>query len=224
MEIKMLAKIGIVIQTVLAASIFYLGFTIYSFTTTVSNVVDSYPNMLNEIDKTSQKLEIEQWLELANKFELLVPQILVTVEDMRGTIDKVNQTVVSVDQKLPLVLEEVQIIRSETVPEVIQVMNAVNQQTVPNTLAELKQYRIDVIPVVTTESKNYRTTTIPDMLKESAKLRNELPILITKMDTIVDKSKELSQQAAEGAVKGVLLSPIQLIKDAGNEIRSKVEE
>ncbi|MEZ9624592.1 hypothetical protein [Aliivibrio fischeri] len=219
-----MARLGMVIQLVLASSIFYLGYTIYSFTHSINTVVDQYPELMKEVNKTADKLEIEQWLLLAQHLEELTPQALELVSEVKNTINNVNQTVASVDSKIPLILNEVQSIRTESLPDVITVMNAVNKETVPNTLIELKNYREQVFPKAFVESKGYRITTIPAVLKESEKLRKEVPSIMLKADQIIDKTEELSQQATQGAVKGVIMSPFNLLKEAGNEIQSKVNE
>ncbi|WP_196588921.1 hypothetical protein [Aliivibrio fischeri] len=219
-----MARLGMAIQLVLASSIFYLGYTIYSFTHSINTVVDQYPELMKEVNKTADKLEIEQWLLLAQHLEELTPQALELVNEVKNTINNVNQTVASVDRKIPLILNEVQSIRTESLPDVITVMNAVNKETVPNTLIELKNYREQVFPKAFVESKGYRITTIPAVLKESEKLRKEVPPIMIKADQIIDKTEELSQQATQGAVKGVIMSPFNLLKEAGNEIQSKVNE
>lgn len=219
-----MARLGMAIQLVLASSIFYLGYTIYSFTHSINTVVDQYPELMKEVNKTADKLEIEQWLLLAQHLEELTPQALELVNEVKNTINNVNQTVASVDSKIPLILNEVQSIRTESLPDVITVMNAVNKETVPNTLIELKNYREQVFPKAFVESKGYRITTIPAVLKESEKLRKEVPRIMLKADQIIDKTEELSQQATQGAVKGVIMSPFNLLKEAGNEIQSKVNE
>ncbi|MCE7536099.1 hypothetical protein [Aliivibrio fischeri] len=219
-----MARLGMAIQLVLASSIFYLGYTIYSFTHSINTVVDQYPELMKEVNKTADKLEIEQWLLLAQHLEELTPQALELVNEVKNTINDVNQTVASVDSKIPLILNEVQSIRTESLPEVITVMNAVNKETVPNTLIELKNYREQVFPKAFVESKGYRIATIPAVLKESEKLRKEVPPIMLKADQIIDKTEELSQQATQGAVKGVIMSPFNLLKEAGNEIQSKVNE
>ena len=103
-------------------------------------------------------------------------------------------------------------------------MNAVNKETVPNTLVELKNYREQVFPKAFVESKNYRMTTIPAVIKESERLRKEVPPIMAKADQIIDKTEELSQQATQGAVKGVIMSPFNLLREAGTEIQSKVQQ
>ena len=179
-----MARLGMVIQAILAASIFYLGYTIYSFTSTISSVVDTYPQVVSDINETADKLQIDQWLLIAQQFEELTPRALTvaekmqaTAKDINKTVGDVNKTVASVNKKIPSILDEVKAVRSDTIPAV---------------------------------------------LKETSSIRKEMPPMLSQVNQILDKSKELSKQAAEGAVKGVILSPINLIKDAGKGIKSTV--
>ena len=219
-----LARLGIAIQALLAISIFYLGYTIYTFTNSINTVVEKYPELMAEVNKTADKLEINQWLQLAQHIEDLTPQVLTLVGEVKDTVKDVNQTVASVDNKIPLILDEVKFIRTESLPEVITVMNAINKETVPNSLVELKNYREQVFPKAFVESKGYRVTTIPAVIKESEKLRKEVPPIMVKADQIIDKTEDLSQQATQGAVKGVIMSPFNLLREAGTEIQSKVQQ
>ena len=213
-------RLGTAIQLILAIAIFYLGYTIYSFTNSINKVVDSYPKIMAEINTTADKLEIEQWLLLAKTFEELTPQTLILANDIKATIEGVNQTVASVDQKIPQILDEIKVIRSETIPSVVQTVESVNSTTLPIALNELQRYRTDIIPAVIIESESYRELTIPAVISESEQLRNDVPIILAKTDEIVGKSELITQQATQGAVKGVLLSPVNLIRDAGNGLIS----
>ncbi|GLR73818.1 hypothetical protein [Aliivibrio sifiae] len=219
-----MARLGIAIQALLAVSIFYLGYTIYSFTHSINTVVERYPELMDEVNKTADKLEIEQWLLLAQHIEELSPQVLTLVDEVKNTVNSVNQTVASVDSKIPLILNEVKSIRTESLPDVITVMNVVNEKTVPTALVELKHYREQVFPKAFVESKGYRVTTIPAIIKESERLRKEVPPIMLKADQIIDKTEDLSQQATQGAVKGVIMSPFNLLREAGTEIQSKVKQ
>lgn len=218
----MLSRIAITIQALLATSIFYLGYTIYVFTNTVSTVVDSYPQLISEINQTAAQLKLEQWLQVAQDIEADVPEIIKLAENINKSVDGLERTVSSVDQKIPLILDEVAILRTNTVPTILQRVDTVTNQTIPHSLSELEVYRSEVIPIIERESKGYRTETIPAVLRESKQLRQEIPPIVAKMDDIVEKSADLSKEMAEGAVKGVIMSPIQIIRDAGSEIRSKV--
>jgi uncharacterized protein YoxC len=219
-----MARLAMAVQALLAISIFYLGYTIYSFTHSINTVVDRYPELMKEVHKTADKLEIEQWLLLAKHIEELTPQVLTLVNEVKNTVGDVNLTAASLDSKIPLILNEVKSIRTESLPEVITVMNAVNDKTVPAALVELKHYREQVFPKAFVESKGYRVTTIPAVIKESERLRKEVPPIMIKADQIIDKTEELSQQATQGAVKGVILSPFNLLREAGTEIQSKVQQ
>lgn len=174
-----MAKIGHLIRACLAIAIFYLGFTIYHFTSTVERVIEMYPNILVDVQKTSEQLNINGWLDVANKYSELAPQAMQMTEDVNKTIADVNQTIASFDTKLPEILSEVHGVRTETIPAVIS---------------------------------------------ESASLREVLPPMLNQVDAIVDKSEEITSHATQGAVKGVILSPIQLLKDAGSGIKSTVIE
>ncbi|PSW22082.1 hypothetical protein C9I98_02115 [Photobacterium sanctipauli] len=212
------------VQLILAIAIFYLGYTIYTFTNTINKVVDTYPQMMADINATADKLEIEQWLLVAKTIEELTPQALLLADDIKATINDVNQTVASVDQKIPLILDEIKVIRGETVPAVIQTVETVNSTTLPDALTELKHYRTDILPAVIVESTGYREATIPAVITESEHLRRDVPIMLAKTDEIVDKSEQITQQATQGAVKGVILSPVNLIRDAGTGLKSKIQE
>ena len=54
-----MARLAMAVQALLAISIFYLGYTIYSFTHSINTVVDRYPELMKEVHKTADKLEIE---------------------------------------------------------------------------------------------------------------------------------------------------------------------
>lgn len=211
----MFAKISTAIQLVLAVAIFYLGYTIYSFTNKVGDIVDTYPQVIEDLSVLTKGLKVEEWLEFAAHVDELAPQVLDTVEDVRKTVDQVNQTIASVDSKIPSILEEVKKVRTE--------VENVRVDVIPPTLSEMKSYRIDVVPPVLAESKSYREQTIPVIVTESEMLRAEVPGILTQANLLADKSKELAQGAAEGAVKGVVLSPFNLLRDAGDGIKTRVQ-
>ncbi|ANP77745.1 hypothetical protein A134_15175 [Vibrio crassostreae 9CS106] len=210
----MFAKVSTAIQLVLAAAIFYLGYTIYSLTNKVGEIVDTYPQVIEDISGLTKGLKVEELLALAEHVSDLAPQVLNTVEEVRKTIDDVNQTVASVDNKIPAILDEVKNVRTE--------VEQVRTDVIPPTLTELKRYRVDVMPPMLAESKSYEQT-IPVIVTESEMLRAEVPGILAQANLLADKSKELAQGAAEGAVKGVVLSPFNLLRDAGDGIKTRVQ-
>lgn len=196
-----MARIGVLIQAILAASIFYLGYTIYSFTSTVNTVVEKYPEMLTEISDTAKTLNIDQWLEVADKFATVTPDVISAAQDINKTVGELNKTV----------------------GEVNKTAAAINTN-IPSVLSEVKAIRTETLPDVLSEAKAIRTQTLPGVLKESEQLRQDVPPMLAKIDELMDKSEELSKQAAQGAVKGVILSPIDLLRDAGSDIKSRVSD
>lgn len=192
-----------------------MGYTIYSLTNKVGEIVDTYPQVIEDISGLTKGLKVEELLALAEHVSDLAPQVLNTVEEVRKTIDDVNQTVASVDNKIPAILDEVKNVRTE--------VEQVRTDVIPPTLTELKRYRVDVVPPMLAESKSYREQTIPAVVTESEMLRAEVPNILVQANLLADKSQALAQDAAEGAVKGVVLSPFNLLRDAGDGIKTRVQ-
>lgn len=210
----MAAKIGYAIQLLLAISIFYLGFAIHSMTNKVGEVIETYPQVLNDVSELSTNLQIEEWLEVVDTFETLLPSVIESVNGVTAAVNDTNKTAASIEKKIPSIVSEVSLYREQVIPPVLK---------------ETKQYRETVIPAVIIESKGYREQTIPQVVEESQALRQDIPPILVKADNlaiktdqIMDKSQEIAKQATQGAVKGVILSPIDLIRDAGNEIKGRV--
>ncbi|MGF1694563.1 hypothetical protein L4C54_02685 [Vibrio lamellibrachiae] len=220
----MMARISVVVQCILAISIFYLGYSIYAFTAKVGEVVDKYPQMISDISDMTEQLEIKEWLLFADHVEAMVPQVLATVNDVNQTMVEVNSTVDSIDKKIPTIVSEIAAYRENTIPSALAEMKQYRVGVIPTTVKELENYRVDVIPPVLVESKAYRTSVIPSVITESTNLRNDIPPMLVKADVIIDKTQQIAAEATQGAVKGVVLSPINLLRDAGTELKSKVQE
>lgn len=186
-----MAKIAVLIQACLAAAIFYLGFTIYSFTNTVNRVVDTYPAILADVNQTTANLDIEGWLKVANKYAEIAPKALKVAKDANSTVADVNKTMISVNR---------------TMVSVNKTVSSIDKK----------------LPQILSEVNGVRTEMVPAVLKESVSLRRAIPPMLAKIDNIIEKSGEISRNATEGAVKGVILSPINLLKDAGSGLKSKV--
>jgi uncharacterized spore protein YtfJ len=78
----MMTRISVIVQCILAASIFYLGYSILTFTSKVGEVVDQYPQMITDISDMTEKLEITEWLKFAEHLEAMVPQVLSSVNEV----------------------------------------------------------------------------------------------------------------------------------------------
>ncbi|NOH80563.1 hypothetical protein F0231_12505 [Vibrio sp. RE86] len=210
----MASKVGSAIQLLLAVSIFYLGYSIHAMTNKVGEVMDTYPQVLSDVSALSTSLQIDEWLAVADTLESLLPSVIESVDGVTAAVNDTNKTAASIDEKIPSIVQEVTLYREQVIPPVLK---------------ETQQYRQNVIPNVVAESKGYREETIPQVVKESQALRKDIPPILTKADAlavktdqIMDKSQEIAKQATQGAVKGVILSPIDLIRDAGNEIKGRV--
>ena len=210
----MASKVGSAIQLLLAVSIFYLGYSIHAMTNKVGEVMDTYPQVLSDVSELSTSLQIDEWLAVADTLESLLPSVIESVDGITAAVNDTNKTAASIDEKIPSIVQEVTLYREQVIPPVLE---------------ETQQYRQSVIPNVVAESKGYREETIPLVVKESQALRKDIPPILNKADAlavktdqIMDKSQEIAKQATQGAVKGVILSPIDLIRDAGNEIKGRV--
>lgn len=210
----MASKVGSAIQLLLAVSIFYLGYSIHAMTNKVGEVMDTYPQVLSDVSELSTSLQIDEWLAVADTLESLLPSVIESVDGVTAAVNDTNKTAASIDKKIPSIVQEVTFYREQVIPPVLE---------------ETQQYRQSVIPNVVAESKGYREETIPLVVKESQAMRKDIPPILNKADAlavktdqIMDKSQEIAKQATQGAVKGVILSPIDLIRDAGNEIKGRV--
>jgi len=203
----MAVKLSGAIQLILALSIFYLGYAIHDMTSKVVKIAETYPHVIEDINTLSDNLHISEWLAVANTLKQHVPNAIKTIEDVTVAVNETNRTAASIDAKIPTIVNEASLYRQSIIPSVIE---------------ETKQYRTNVIPKILLESEGYRKETVPMVVKESKALRQEIPPILVKADQIVEKSQDIAQQATQGAVKGVIMSPIDLIRDAGNELKGKV--
>lgn len=203
----MATKIGSLIQLILAIAIFYLGYSIHTAVSKVGDIVETYPKVIEDISAISSNLKIDQWLAVANTLEKLAPQVIETIDNVTVAVNDTNQTAASINQQIPSIVKELSLYR---------------QTVIPVALKESESYRTAVLPKLLRESEGYRNVTVPQILQESQALRQELPPMLAKADQIIDKSQDIAQQATQGAVKGVIMSPIDLIRDAGNEIKGRV--
>lgn len=173
---SMAAKIGSAIQLILALSIFYLGYTIHSMTTKVGEVIDTYPQIIEDISTLSENLQVSEWLAVADTLEQLVPGAIKSIEGVTAAVNETNKTAASIDAKIPSIVEEVALYRQSVIPLVV---------------GEVKQYRTTVIPKVLVESEGYRKETVPLVVKESQALRVEIPPMLRRPMRLSTKARKL---------------------------------
>ncbi|QIA63853.1 hypothetical protein GT360_10125 [Vibrio astriarenae] len=194
-------------RMILAVAIGYLGYSIIHFTQKVEDLALKYPHVIEDVERVTQELKIEQWLALTQSFESMLPEIINTVDNVNSTVSEVQASIASVDAKIPAILTQVEQLQNESLPLALD---------------EMKEYRVGTIPSVVDEMQAYRKDVIPDVQQESESLRRDVPVILAQAETIVDKSQELTAQAATGAVKGVVLTPFSLINDAKEGVTERV--
>lgn len=117
------------------------------------------------------------------------------------------------DKQLPDVLQQLEKTRV-TLNEV--------QQKIPAILSEVSHLRQQTVPSLLSEVKAVRSQTIPPLLNEVKAVRLMLPKTLKEMDDIVEKAKNVGEEAAEGAVQGtvkeIFTAPLNLIDDAEKDI------
>ncbi|MEZ9919890.1 hypothetical protein AB4342_06995 [Vibrio breoganii] len=197
------------VQATLAVSIFYLGYSIHSVINKVDEVVEHFPVMVTQLDELSGQLKIDDWLTIADAVNEQLPEMVKIADQATKAIESTNKTIASIDEKIPQIQKELTLYR-ETV--------------IPSTQKELQAYRETVVPPLLIESKQYREQTIPAVLVESQALRKDVPVVIASVDELLDKSQDLGREASKGAVKGVILSPVDILMDTGKQVVGNDEE
>lgn len=166
-------------------------------------------------------------------------------------LDSLSRQIEVYSELAPKIVEEVSLIRSQTIPATLKEVGQVRQtldKNIPPILTEVAALRTDTIPPVLDEIAALRTDTIPPVLDEVSALRTDTvpPVLdevaALRVDTIPAVLKEVattreelpsiiiqaeqavetaSQGAFSGFLKGIVTSPFSLVSDAGNAVLSQ---
>ncbi|MGL6261680.1 hypothetical protein [Vibrio sp. WXL210] len=191
----------------MAVAIGYLGFSVYQVGQKVDQVLTVYPEVVADIEQITQSLQVEEWLALSRSFDDTLPEVIGTVAEVSQVMSEVEATVRSVDSKIPAILSQVELLQT---------------QTMPAALEELSQYRQQTLPDLVTELHGYRTDVVPNVIQESQQLRQDVPVMLANANHLVENSKKITEQATQGAVKGVVMTPFSLIGDATDGISERV--
>ena len=150
---------------------------------------------------------------------IALPAILTQIDRIEDGIDVDSWLQLSkqIHALIPSILQEVHTAQSSTIPELLN--------TIPEVLKEIKLVRTDAIAPMLQEIELVRTLTIPPLLQESQALREMTPQTLDQVSAIIHQANnavdQASKKAAEGAVKGVILSPVNLLKDASKNAVGK---
>ncbi len=207
--------------TLLAASIAYFAYSILSVSQQIPSILDQVSDINHQIDRTAEKVE---------PLLVLVPDILQTVENTTNSIPPILDEVGKVRQLVPVALKEVEAVRL-TLPSILERVDKLHAQIdilekrLPDILKTVNQ--ITVVVNDTNQQIEKALPLVPEILGEVEKTRNEIPSYLTRVETIVDNTKDISETAGKGAVtgffKGIISTPFELLKGTENKIRSSLK-
>lgn len=156
-----------------------------------------------------------------------VPVVVERIDQVQVLIPQVLQEVEAVRLAVPPILQEISATRGAIPP----LMNQIDRQ-LPEVLSEVSAVRTEVsawreeVPGLKVEGKAYRNT-VAMAIAESEHLRTDLPVMLTRVETIVDDVQDAGQKASEGAVTGVITgvfkAPFSLINHATGRLLSGFE-
>ena len=203
-----------------AAAVFYLGSTIDKATDVLGPLTDEMAQIGDDFDATSA---------------LVQPAI--------DALPAAFQNLSAIREQVPDLLRELALYRA-LVPEALAEIAAIRDE-VPKILAaaEQAQQRVDALhsdlprllalseqAIDTAKDTNgaiqQALTLVPALLTESQAIRAALPTTLDRMDGIVGGASKVSQKAGRGMwrgiVRGVLSTPMDLLRDAEERLLSKL--
>jgi surface antigen/archaellum component FlaC len=190
----------------MSLSLFAIAGSIAYFTYEVAIISKYIPDVLVQIDSTTDK--IEPVLEEVAEITGLVPNILVKVEELHKTIPPILKEIELTRKMIPSILKEVEQTRKQ-IPAVLKESEAIRGE-LPAMLATADKASGAVVGV---------SEQIPAILIEVETTRESIPPLMDRADILIDKARVAGKEASQGAVtgifSGILLAPFALIADAG---------
>lgn len=205
----------------LACSIAYFAYSLLSISQQIPSILDQVSRINKQIDRTVGKVE---------PLLVLVPEILLTVDNTTKSIPPILNEVSEIRQLVPPILNEVEAVRS-TLPSIFQRVDKLHNQveSLQKSLPEILKTVNNITAAVheTNEQVKKVIPLVPEVLSEVEKTRNEIPTYLTRVEAIVDNTKGISEEAGKGAVtgffKGIIATPYALIKGTENRIRSSLK-
>lgn len=140
----------------------------------------------------------------------------------------VTKEVQKVREYMPALLKQVETVEKGVRIEAwLELAQQLDKQ-LPDVLQQLEKTRVTLnevqqkIPAILSEVSHLRQQTVPSLLSEVKAVRLMLPKTLKEMDDIVEKAKNVGEEAAEGAVQGtvkeIFTAPLNLIDDAEKDI------
>lgn len=180
-------KTKLIINIFISLAIVYLATSIIIFSSSVNNLNENLPEVLESIENIESKLDMNATLKTANNAIDVIPHILNETKSVREEIAQIRQMLPSImtqvdntNKNIPILLQEFEEVR-KIVPSVLNESESI-RKNIPYILKESKNIRAD-LPMVLNESKEIRKT-IPSLLQESHNIRLTIP-------TVLDESKNI---------------------------------
>jgi archaellum component FlaC/surface antigen len=188
--------------TLLALSLFCLSGSIVYFSIQLIDVNKGIPDILEDIEKTSEKVET----------------VVKEVEQVRKLIPFIVNEVMETRKQIPSIVKEVSEFRNK-IPDILEKVEKVNQQ-IPTALNEIKAIRQQIPPIIEEIEKTRQI--IPLVLAEIKKTREVLPAMLSKAERIVTDAKRIGKTTTEGAVTGVITgivkTPFEIVGGLGEAL------
>jgi surface antigen len=216
--------------TLLAVATAWLAYSIQGVTRELPAVMVRVDDVNARIDAIVETIPLitealPPILEEVGKIRETVPPILAEVEKVRGAVPPILAEVGKIRDAVPPILAEVEQVR-EMIPSILTRVNAIQAQVIV-----VEKDLLLIAETVNTASGAVNSMAggveaalplIEKAIRESEAVRGEIPYTLTRVEAIVADARGIagkaSQDAVTGAVKGVIVSPFKLLKDAGTSL------
>ena len=196
----------------LALSLAYFGYGLHRAVDVLRPVAGEIASITEQIEATRQTLEplVEATpaaLDQVERVEGRVPEILAELERYRVLVPEVLAEIEAVRAQVPTALASITAIEDRV---------AALQADLPRILS-VSEEAISTARDANT-SIQQGVALIPEILSESEALRNTIPPSLDRLDTLLEGASKASKSAGRGVwrgfIRGVISTPIDLLRDA----------
>lgn len=195
------SKITLLTKLFLSLAIISLAASIAYFSYALITVNKQLPEVLKQINASSQN--VSAIVEVVDTITTQIPTVLAEVhqlrEQLRQQIPPILNEVAAVRKQVPIVLEEAEAIRQQ-IPVISKEVAALSQQ----------------IPIILDEMAAYRAL-MPKVLTEVATVRETIPPTLDRLDLLVYKADEISNNIGHNTVQnvfsGIIKAPFNMVQN-----------
>ena len=194
-----LLSIGLIL---LAGAMAWLAYSI-------QGVIQELPAVIAEVEEVNTRIDA---------IVAVILPVVTEVGMVRKAVPPILDEVAQIRALVPGIVDETANIRRDITP-VLERVESVQAQ-----VKEIQATLPQIAETVDTASKavTHAADQVDKIVAESEALRRSVPITLTRVEAIVFDAGEVGAKATKGAVtgvvKGIIFSPFQLIKAAGNSI------